>query len=102
MKKTILLLSLVSCLLGYSQAPLAKGDKIAPDRVDGNGPYKRLILRGGILVTGEGAPARGPMDIVIENDRITQIVNVGNPGVPITSKRRPVLKKGDKEINIEG
>ena len=42
------------------------------------------------------------MDIVIENDRITQIVNVGNPGVPITSNRRPIAHKGDKEINIEG
>ncbi|MCW8832806.1 MAG: amidohydrolase family protein, partial [Colwellia sp.] len=102
MKKIIILLSIIVCFISNSQISLAKGDKRAPDRVDGKGPYKRLILRGGIVVTGEGAPARGPMDIVIENDRITQIVNVGNPGVPITSTRRPILKAGDKEINIEG
>ena len=98
MKKVLLILiiSLANTLV------MAAPGAIAPDRAEGQGPYKRIILRGGILVTGEGAPARGPMDIVIENDRITQIVNVGNPGVPIISKRRPIAKEGDKEINVEG
>ncbi|MCJ8297035.1 MAG: amidohydrolase family protein [Colwellia sp.] len=81
---------------------LASGDAKAPERTTGEGPYKRLILRGGIIINGEGAPARGPMDIVIENDRIVKIVNVGNPGVPIALARRPKARPGDKEINIEG
>ena len=102
MKIFLILLGLIVSFITTSDNVFAKGDKSAPDRAEGEGPYKRLILRGGILVTGEGAPARGPMDIVIENDRITQIVNVGNPGVPIISKHRPVANKGDKEINIEG
>lgn len=102
MHKITILLSLFIFLLSYPSTSLAKGDKAAPERIEGQGPYKRLILRGGILVTGEGAPARGPMDIVIENDRITQITSVGNPGVPIISKRRPIAQEGDKEINIEG
>ena len=80
----------------------ASGDAKAPDRTTGGGPYKRLILRGGIIINGEGAPARGPMDIIIENDRIVKIVNVGNPGVPIKQAKRPVAQQGDKEINIEG
>ncbi|GHE93555.1 amidohydrolase family protein [Thalassotalea profundi] len=77
-------------------------DAKAPNREQGEGPYKRLILRGGIVVSGEGAPARGPMDIVIENDRIVRIVNVGNPGVPINPDARPKANKGDKEIDISG
>ena len=81
---------------------LASGDAKAPDRTTGKGPYKRLILRGGIVINGEGAPARGPMDIVIENDRIVKIVNVGNPGVPIAPTRRPIARPGDEEIDIEG
>jgi hypothetical protein len=81
---------------------LASGDAKAPERTTGKGPYKRLILRGGIVINGEGAPARGPMDIVIENDRIVKIVNVGNPGVPISQTRRPIARPGDEEINIEG
>jgi adenine deaminase len=80
----------------------ASGDAKAPARVTGDGPFKRLILRGGIVINGEGAPARGPMDIVIENDRIVKIINVGNPGVPIKKAKRPVAQQGDKEIDIEG
>ncbi|QBG35783.1 amidohydrolase family protein [Litorilituus sediminis] len=77
-------------------------DASAPERSVGDGPYKRLILRGGIVVSGEGAPARGPMDIVIENDRIVKIVSVGHPGVPIKPNKRPVAKEGDIELNVEG
>jgi hypothetical protein len=72
---------------------LASGDAKAPERKTGKGPYKRLILRGGIIINGEGAPARGPMDIVIEDDRIVKIVNVGNPGVPISQTRRPIAPR---------
>ncbi|MFQ3209913.1 MAG: hypothetical protein ACI9VO_001169 [Colwellia sp.] len=63
---------------------LASVDAKTLERKTGKGPYKRLILRGGIIINGEGAPAFSPMDIVIENDRIVKIVNVGNPAVPIS------------------
>ncbi|MDH3255652.1 MAG: hypothetical protein OEM62_11715, partial [Acidobacteriota bacterium] len=36
----------------------------APDRLQGDGPYERLILRGGTLIDGTGAPPLGPVDIV--------------------------------------
>ena len=97
MKYILLCFALLCNSYAFSKA----GEK-APDRTDGKGPYKRLILRGGIVVNGEGAPARGPMDIVIENDRIVRVVSVGNPGVPIKASHRPKLRKGDVEINIEG
>ncbi|WNC68252.1 amidohydrolase family protein [Thalassotalea nanhaiensis] len=74
----------------------------APDREQGEGPYKRLILRNGYMVNGEGAPAQGPVDIVIENDRISEIVVVGNPGVPIKSDKRPVANANDKEMDLNG
>lgn len=97
MKKILLVCStLFSCWL--MAAPGAK----APDRQQGKGPYERLILRGGIVVNGEGAPARGPMDIVIENDRIVDMVSVGNPGVPIKPNYRPKAGPNDKELNVEG
>ncbi|WDE04873.1 amidohydrolase family protein [Thalassomonas viridans] len=93
-------LTAVFLSVSSSSALAAPGAK-APERTTGEGPYKRLILRGGTIVNGEGAPARGPMDIVIENDRIVSIVNVGNPGVPIKAKR-PVAGENDKEIDISG
>lgn len=97
MKPSILIVLLLIC----SQVFAAKPPK-APEREQGDGPFKRLILRGGIVVNGEGAPAQGPMDIVIENDRIVKMVNVGNPGVPIKANRRPKAQAGDKEIDVEG
>ena len=93
---------LLLCIIFYSGLIQAAPGTKAPDRQEGEGPYKRLILRGGTIVNGEGAPAQGPMDIIIENDRIVKIVNVGNPGVPIKPHKRPVAKEGDKEIDVSG
>ena len=57
--------------------------RVAPKRREGEGPFPRLIIRGTTLIDGTGAPARGPVDIVIENNRITNIASVGYPGVRI-------------------
>jgi imidazolonepropionase-like amidohydrolase len=63
----------------------------APDRSpgEGTGPYERLIIRGAILIDGTGAPPAGPVDIVIENNRITEIEPVGYPGLEIEEDGRP-------------
>lgn len=74
----------------------------APDRKaeEGEGPFKRLIIRGATVIDGTGAPPRGPMDIVIEGNRIVQIANVGAPYVPIDEAGRP--KGATKEIDASG
>ncbi len=74
----------------------------APPRDRGDGPYPRLILRGGTYISGEGAPPLGPVDIVIEQDRIVEITAVGNPGVPIMPQGRPQSQKGDQELDVSG
>ncbi len=74
----------------------------APARAEGEGPFPRLILRGGILVDGTGAPPIGPVDIVIRGNRIERIKTVGFPGVPIDPDRRPEAEEGDRELSIEG
>ncbi len=66
------------------------------------GPFERIILRGGILVNGEGAPPVGPVDIVIEGDTITRVDVVGYPGVPIHERRRPQADANTREIDISG
>lgn len=73
----------------------------APERFRGEGPFNQLILRGVTFINGEGAPPRGPVDIVINKNRIVDIVDVGHPGVPII-KPRPVANAGDKELNLDG
>lgn len=72
----------------------------APDRERGEGPYERLIIRGANVIDGTGAPATGPMDIVIENDRIVEVKGVGYPEVPIDEDERP--GEATKEIDASG
>ncbi len=74
----------------------------APDRHRGEGPFPRLVLRGVTVVNGEGAPPIGPMDVVIEGNRIVTVENVGFPGVPIDEAKRPPVHDGDKVMELEG
>ena len=66
------------------------------------GPFSQLIIRGATLINGNGSPPIGPVDISVENDRITAIDVVGYPGVPIKDSKRPKLKIAGKEINASG
>ena len=66
------------------------------------GPFSQLIIRGATLINGTGAPPIGPVDITVENDKITAINVVGYPGVEIQDVKRPKLKKKGKEINAFG
>ena len=74
----------------------------APERQRGEGPFNRLILRGVTVINGEGAPPVGPMDVIIEGNRITEIHNVGFPGVPIREEDRPETREGDRVMELEG
>ena len=35
--------------------------------------YERLVIRNVVVIDGKGTPARGPMDIVIEGNKIKSI-----------------------------
>jgi len=96
MKKLIIILLLGSWVATMGQIPEA------PDRTRGEGPYNQLIIRGVNVINGTGSPPFGPVDVVIEKNRITQIRVVGSPGVPINANRRPDLKEGGREIQAEG
>lgn len=66
------------------------------------GPFNQLIIRGVTLINGNGAPPRGPIDIVVENNTIVDIQVVGYPGVAIDDSKRPQLKSGGKELDCSG
>ena len=61
---------------------------LAPDRrVDeGAGPFQRLVIENAILVDGLGAPPRGPVSLVIEQDTIRQIT--AQPPKPMLDEYR--------------
>lgn len=99
-----LLLALALCLLPLQAQEAERSKEIpkAPKRDEGAGPFDRLILRGVTLIDGTGAPPVGPVDIVIEKNRITRIVSVGFPGVPIDEKGRPETGDRGRELLLNG
>ena len=98
MKKIILftytLLHSVACLTAQVQK--------APPRAEGDGPYPQVIIRGVTLINSTGAPPIGPVDIVVEKNRIKEIKTVGYPNTPIDPAGRPKLKEGGKEYDFTG
>src|SRR5690606_7224942 len=91
------ILALIVPAVSHAQA----GAEHIPVRDEGEGPYERLILRGVNLIDGTGAPTRGPVDIVIENDRIAAIRVVGAPSLEIDPEGRPPLD-GGRELDLHG
>jgi imidazolonepropionase-like amidohydrolase len=61
--------------------------------------YPRLIIRNAIIIEGNGTPASGPKDIVIENGRIANIVALDPVAVGRRTASRP---QGDMEIDAAG
>lgn len=88
--------------LGASAQRLPQGLVPAPDRTarDGAGPYDRLVIRGITVIDGTGAAPIGPMDVVVEKNRIVDVVSVGVPHMPIKDRGRPA--KGTREIDGTG
>ena len=91
---TIILLLINNILFSQIKEP--------PERFRGEGPFDQLIIRGATLINGNGAPPSGPVDVVVENNKIVSIRNVGYPGLKIKEERRPKAKEGAKEINAHG
>jgi len=61
---------------------------------------RRLVIRNAMMIEGNATPAEGPKDIVIEGNRIVQIVNLDPVAVRDGSARRPA--NGDAEIDATG
>jgi hypothetical protein len=61
--------------------------------------YQRFIIRNATIVDGNGTPARGPSDIVIEGNKITDVVALDLVAIAEGEGVRP---KGDIEIDATG
>lgn len=62
------------------------------------GPYERLVIRGATLIDGTGSPPVGPVDIVIEGGRITDVRRV----TALDLARGTERASGDRVIDAEG
>jgi imidazolonepropionase-like amidohydrolase len=83
----------VTCVCLASPLLDAQQDKLvpAPDRRagEGAGPFPTLTIRNAMIIDGTGAPPAGPMNVVIQNNRIARITSAGTPGVPRPADATP-------------
>jgi imidazolonepropionase-like amidohydrolase len=102
--KSHTLLGTLALLAVLGAAATAQQDdslRPAPDRgPEGKGPFKTLVIRGAMLIDGTGAPARGPVDIVVEGNRIAAVRSAGTPGLPLRPNRAP--QSAEQEIDATG
>ena len=82
---------------------LARGfpaPRIAPPRGDeSEGPFETLVIENGYIIDGTGAPNRGPLTIVIEGDRITQIRSGSSKAAAMGDAGYP---EGTRVIDAQG
>ncbi len=84
----------LSLLFGMAAAGFGQNPGISGKR------YSRIVIRNAVIIDGNGTPASGPKDIVIENDTITGIVGVDPVAVKEGRAKRP--SKGEIEIDAAG
>jgi len=61
--------------------------------------YQRLVVRNAMIVDGNGTPASGPKDIVIEGNTISEIIALDPVALNRGNAKRPA---GDVEIDATG
>ena len=99
MKKLLLMPLVLFALQIHAQKMVQK----APEIKEGDGPYVQLIIRGVTLIDGTGAPPVGPVDIVVKNNKIVNIISIGLPTPGMASDgNRPKLETGGKELDCTG
>jgi len=86
----------LAALAGLGGQPLAAQMERVPDRPagEGEGPFDRLLIRGATVIEGSGAPPAGPVDIVIEGNRIAALYPGGAPAAEAQTAQRVVDAQG--------
>jgi cytosine/adenosine deaminase-related metal-dependent hydrolase len=109
MKSGRIALALAAAAMLLSPAPMVQAQGQAEAQMErvadrqpgeGVGPFRRLVIRGAMLIDGSGAPPMGPVDIVVAGNRIESIRGAGTPGLPLAQNREP--RDADHEIDATG
>lgn len=95
-------IAVAAALLGLPLGASGAGMIPAPDRKPGEGlgPFHTLIIHGGTLIDGTGAPPVGPVDIIIHDNQIAEIRESARPG-QVGAPARP-LPAADQVIDATG
>ena len=91
LKEKIFIISIMLISVLYSAANKQESHR--------KGPYNRLVIANAMVIPGHGGPAYGPADIIIENDRIVQIISYNG----FTGRsNKDEIPKGDRIIDATG
>lgn len=92
MKTASILLAAIALAIGPT-AMAQDGMEPVPARqsTEGGGPFGKLVIRGANVIEGSGAPPAGPVDIVVEGNRITGLF----PGAAPESATRGAAREID-------
>ena len=96
------LMTWMSCApVAIAQVAEASPWPAAPPRPngEGDGPFHRLVIEGGLLINGAGFAPYGPVTIVIERNRIVEIRSLARRD---QAARRPEIGPNDKLIDARG
>ncbi len=77
-------LALVALALSLVALPVVEAQAPASARRPGEGlgPFTSLLIRGVMVIDGTGAPPYGPMNVLVEGNRIARVSGAGTPGLP--------------------
>jgi hypothetical protein len=89
-----LMLWLIAGLLAASAFAQAMKSPVSGKR------YNRIVIRNAMVVDGNGTPASGPKDIVIEGNRIAEVASFDPISAMQGTARRPAA--GDVEMDATG
>ncbi|HWC76361.1 MAG TPA: amidohydrolase family protein [Blastocatellia bacterium] len=92
--RPLLLILIIAAIL----APLAGAQPQRQQVVSGR-RYPRLVIRNATIVDGNGTPASGPKDIVVEGNLISDVVALDPVALKRGDAKRPA---GDVEIDATG
>ncbi|HET9741871.1 MAG TPA: amidohydrolase family protein [Terriglobales bacterium] len=85
-------------LLFLTICPSLRAQTAAPEQ---SGPYSTLLIRNVTVIDGSGAPAYGPVNILVKNDHIDQITPIDAIARGRASQNSAELK-ADREIDGTG
>ena len=61
---------------------------------EGQGPFGRLVIRGATVIEGSGDPPAGPIDIVVEGNRIAGLYPGGAPAAATAGSQHEIDARG--------
>jgi hypothetical protein len=94
-------ITLVWCLLiAVSLAATISLAQTPKPAVQSGKRYSRIVIRNAMVVDGNGTPASGPKDLVIESGKIAEVVSFDPISALQGTARRPAA--GDVEIDAAG